>query len=75
MLCHSLVSLMLQDHRLPQSIPLWIFCRYAMRPGCRRRQLLAHFGEKRGGCDPAVELPCDWCCDPKVAEYAMLGAL
>ena len=33
-------------------------------PGCRRRRLLAFFGEARGACDAAVELPCDFCTDP-----------
>jgi hypothetical protein len=55
---------------LPDSMGSLI-CRFAMRPGCRRKQLLAHFGEKRGGCDPAVELPCDWCHDPKVGHDAV----
>lgn len=50
---------------LPDSMGSLI-CRFAMRPGCRRKQLLAHFDEKRGGCDAAIELPCDWCHDPKV---------
>ncbi|GBF97647.1 ATP-dependent DNA helicase Q-like [Raphidocelis subcapitata] len=32
--------------------------------GCRRRRLLKFFGEERGPCDAAVELPCDACLEP-----------
>ena len=31
---------------------------------CRRKALLAYFGEKRGRCEPPEEL-CDFCRDPK----------
>lgn len=47
-------------------VTLKFACSYAMHPGCRRKQLLAHFGEKRGACDAAGELPCDYCRDPRV---------
>lgn len=34
--------------------------------GCRRKAVLRYFGEQRGGCDAADELPCDWCQDRQV---------
>lgn len=34
---------------------------YALQPGCRRKKLLAHFGEVRGPCNTHVEIPCDHC--------------
>ncbi|KAK9823328.1 hypothetical protein WJX72_001962 [[Myrmecia] bisecta] len=38
---------------------------YALHPACRRKALLSHFHEKRAACNPAVELPCDFCQHPK----------
>lgn len=36
----------------------------ALTPCCRRKALLAYFGEKRGRCKPPEEL-CDFCRDPE----------
>ena len=36
----------------------------ALTACCRRKALLAYFGEKRGRCQPSEEL-CDFCRDPK----------
>ncbi len=41
----------------------------ALTACCRRKALLAYFGEKRGRCEPPEEL-CDFCRDPK----AVVGA-
>lgn len=42
---------------------------YIQEPRCRRRALLAYFGEKRGACDPAAnEIPCDYCQSPQVGR-------
>lgn len=41
-----------------------------MHPGCRRKLLLAHFGERRGACNAAAEQPCDFCRDPRVRRPA-----
>jgi RecQ zinc-binding len=39
---------------------------YALQAGCRRKKLLAHFGEVRAQCDPQVELLCDHCSNRSV---------
>lgn len=39
--------------------------------GCRRKAVLRYFGEQRGGCDPASELPCDWCRDRQVVQKSL----
>lgn len=36
----------------------------ALTACCRRKALLAYFGERRGRCEPSEEL-CDFCSDPK----------
>ncbi|CAL5227140.1 g10051 [Coccomyxa viridis] len=45
----------------------------ALTACCRRKALLAYFGEKRGRCEPPEEL-CDFCRDPK-ALAAMVAKL
>ena len=52
----------------------------ALTACCRRKALLAYFGEKRGRCEPSEEL-CDFCNDPKAvvgschAEHSFTGAI
>lgn len=47
----------------------------ALSACCRRKALLQHFGERRGRCDAAVELPCDFCLSPAtvVGSHALLS--
>ncbi|MEW5301248.1 MAG: hypothetical protein WDW38_009457 [Sanguina aurantia] len=45
-----------------------------MQPGCRRKKLLAYFGEKREACNRSTEEACDFCRDP-AAVHRLLKQL
>jgi hypothetical protein len=47
---------------------------YCMKPGCRRKCLLAHFGERNIDPKSVCRRNCDYCKDPKTVEKEIEGA-
>ena len=46
----------------------------ALTACCRRKALLAYFGERRGRCEPSEEA-CDFCRDPKAVVRFLFAHL
>eukprot|EP00879_Flechtneria_rotunda_P009696 GHRR01010145.1.p1 GENE.GHRR01010145.1~~GHRR01010145.1.p1 ORF type:complete len:560 (+),score=215.08 GHRR01010145.1:2255-3934(+) len=45
---------------------------YSCQPGCRRRKVLAYFGQNRGACNASKhELLCDYCSQPQATRQQM----